>query len=426
MENLHKAVLMFILRRTKAQVLKELPPKIIQDIICEMSPLQKKLYSMASSAMNPEDVRCPNITDSGADIPEPVANTNTSSNASRPERGNHLKILSTLKRISVHPGLVLNPKVAVEYPYREPDINNIAHSGKFLALQQLLIDGGLGPNLDVDSIYKEEADTSEPRGKNGTKSESVFGIGLSESEPRGERNSNSPRRRFLIFAQLNKALDMVEEVILRGSLKSCNIRYLRMDGKTPEAQRPLMANRFNNDSSIDLMLLTTHVGGLGLTLTGADTVVFLEHDWNPQNDIQAMDRAHRIGQTKTVMVYRLITKGSIEEQIMSTQQFKLHLANTIVSTENLSMKTMDTNRILDAFQPAAPKKRAKPLGTEDALDAIGDPLESLGSAGARKGKVGSGGIKKLLEDLGDLSDEEQYQEFNLTTFIQSLKQGSQS
>jgi TATA-binding protein-associated factor len=65
------------------------------------------------------------------------------------------------------------------------------------------------------------------------------------------------------------------------------------------------------------MILTTAVGGLGLTLTGANMVIFLEHDWNPMKDLQAMDRAHRIGQTRTVNVYRLILKETIEEKIMS-------------------------------------------------------------------------------------------------------------
>lgn len=62
--------------------------------------------------------------------------------------------------------------------------------------------------------------------------------------------------------------------------------------------------------------MTTSVGGLGLNLTGADTVIFFEHDWNPMKDVQAMDRAHRIGQKRVVNVYRLITKGTIEEKIM--------------------------------------------------------------------------------------------------------------
>ena len=75
-------------------------------------------------------------------------------------------------------------------------------------------------------------------------------------------------------------------------------------------------DRFNNDPSIDLLLMTTHVGGLGLNLTGADTVIFVEHDWNPMKDLQAMDRAHRIGQRRVVNVYRLVTRGTLEEKIM--------------------------------------------------------------------------------------------------------------
>ena len=66
------------------------------------------------------------------------------------------------------------------------------------------------------------------------------------------------------------------------------------------------------------LLLTTHVGGLGLNLTGADTVIFVEHDWNPSRDLQAMDRAHRLGQRRIVTVYRLITRGTLEEKIMGS------------------------------------------------------------------------------------------------------------
>lgn len=91
------------------------------------------------------------------------------------------------------------------------------------------------------------------------------------------------------------------------------------------------------------------MGGLGLNLTGADTVIFMEHDWNPQMDLQAMDRAHRIGQKKTVNVYRLITRNTVEEKIMSLQRFKLNIANTVVSSDNSSMNTMSTGQILDLF-----------------------------------------------------------------------------
>ena len=78
----------------------------------------------------------------------------------------------------------------------------------------------------------------------------------------------------------------------------------------------LLRYRFNADPTIDVLLLTTSIGGLGLNLTGADTVIFVEHDWNPAKDIQAMDRAHRIGQKRVVNVYRLITRGTLEEKIM--------------------------------------------------------------------------------------------------------------
>lgn len=85
----------------------------------------------------------------------------------------------------------------------------------------------------------------------------------------------------------------------------------------PAKDRLEVVDQFNNNPQYKCLLLTTAVGGLGLTLTGADVVIFVEHDWNPMKDLQAMDRAHRIGQTRIVNVYRLIVKDTIEEKIMS-------------------------------------------------------------------------------------------------------------
>merc|ERR1719431_2257015 len=128
-----------------------------------------------------------------------------------------------------------------------------------------------------------------------------------------------------------------------------SVTYSRLDGTVPAGNRHGIVSRFNRDPSIDVLLLTTKVGGLGLNLTGADVVIFVEHDWNPQMDLQAMDRAHRIGQKKTVNVYRLITRNTVEEKIMSLQRFKLNIANTVVSSDNSSMNTMSTGQILDLF-----------------------------------------------------------------------------
>ncbi len=109
-------------------------------------------------------------------------------------------------------------------------------------------------------------------------------------------------------------IDMIENTLFKTHMPT--VSYLRLDGSVKASDRQRIATAFNNDPSIDVLLLTTSVGGLGLNLTGADTVIFVEHDWNPMKDLQAMDRAHRIGQKKVVNVYRLITKGTLEEKIM--------------------------------------------------------------------------------------------------------------
>jgi TATA-binding protein-associated factor len=123
----------------------------------------------------------------------------------------------------------------------------------------------------------------------------------------------SPHR-VLIFCQLKAMLDIVEKDLLQRHMPT--VTYLRLDGGVEADRRHGLVQRFNADPSIDVLLLTTHVGGLGLNLTGADTVIFVEHDWNPMKDLQAMDRAHRIGQKRVVNVYRLITRGTLEEKIM--------------------------------------------------------------------------------------------------------------
>jgi TATA-binding protein-associated factor len=158
------------------------------------------------------------------------------------------------------------------------------HAPKLTALRDLLIDCGIG---------------TQP---------------TNEAEITTETSFVSPHR-ALIFCQMKEMLDMVQNDVLKKMLPS--VQYLRMDGSVDASKRQDIVNKFNSDPSYDCLLLTTSVGGLGLNLTGADTVIFVEHDWNPQKDLQAMDRAHRIGQKKVVNVYRLITRGTLEEKILS-------------------------------------------------------------------------------------------------------------
>ena len=157
---------------------------------------------------------------------------------------------------------------------------------------QLLIDCGIGiaPGATGDTSKSELVDAEET------------GTGAFS------------QHRVLIFCQMKQMLDIIETDLFKQHMPS--VTYMRLDGATDANKRHAVVQTFNADPSIDCLLLTTHVGGLGLTLTGADTVIFVEHDWNPMKDLQAMDRAHRIGQKKVVNVYRLITKGTLEEKIM--------------------------------------------------------------------------------------------------------------
>lgn len=129
---------------------------------------------------------------------------------------------------------------------------------------------------------------------------------------------------------MKQMLDIIETDLFKQLMPS--VTYMRLDGGTDASKRHAIVQTFNSDPSIDCLLLTTHVGGLGLTLTGADTVIFVEHDWNPMKDLQAMDRAHRIGQKKVVNVYRLITKGTLEEKIMGyvLAGYGFCIANTLL------------------------------------------------------------------------------------------------
>merc|ERR1712227_234275 len=185
-------------------------------------------------------------------------------------------------------------------------------------------------------------------------------------------------------------LDIVESDLLKPHLPA--VTYLRLDGSVPANMRHTIVSKFNSDPSIDLLLLSTSVGGLGLNLTGADTVIFVEHDWNPMKDLQAMDRAHRIGQNKVVNVYRLITRNTLEEKIMSLQKFKIHTAKSVISDENSSMASMQTDQVLDLFSLS--------------------PGSNTG--GAKSKSSGGNGIKSVLDNLPDLWDEQQYaEEYNM-------------
>lgn len=133
--------------------------------------------------------------------------------------------------------------------------------------------------------------------------------------------------RVLIFSQWTSMLD-----ILEWTLDVIGVSYRRLDGSTQVTERQAIVDAFNNDTSIFACLLSTRAGGQGLNLTGADTVVIHDMDFNPQIDRQAEDRCHRIGQTRPVTIYRLVTKGTVDENVYEIAKRKLILDAAVLES----------------------------------------------------------------------------------------------
>ncbi|XP_075697952.1 DNA excision repair protein ERCC-6 isoform X2 [Rhinoderma darwinii] len=154
--------------------------------------------------------------------------------------------------------------------------------------------------------------------------------------------------RVLLFTQSRQMLHILEAFVLRK-----DYTYVKMDGSTTIASRQPLITKFNEDSSIFVFILTTRVGGLGVNLTGANRVVIYDPDWNPSTDTQARERAWRIGQTKQVTVYRLLTAGTIEEKIYHRQIFKQFLTNRVLKDPK-QRRFFKSNDLYELFTLSSP------------------------------------------------------------------------
>ncbi|XP_071855137.1 uncharacterized protein [Apostichopus japonicus] len=135
--------------------------------------------------------------------------------------------------------------------------------------------------------------------------------------------------KVLLFSYYTKLLDILEMY-----LRTTDYIYYRLDGKTSASDRQKLVNGFNRDQDVFLFLISTKAGGMGLNLTGANVVVIFDPNWNPMYDLQAQDRAYRIGQHRDVRVYRLISTGCIEENMYLRQVYKQQLSTVAMTTEN--------------------------------------------------------------------------------------------
>ena len=255
----------FVLRRTKKEVLKELPDKLTSVVNNEMTEEQEKIYlsylARARDELNEE------IEQKGFEQ----------------TRIKILALLTRLRQICCHPSLFIS--------------NYKGESGKLNQCMELVKDG-------IESGHK-----------------------------------------ILLFSGYTSMFQIIEK-----ELKKCNINYLKLTGRTRVKERLKLIDKFNYNEDIKLFLISLKAGGTGINLTSADMVIHYDPWWNLSVENQATDRTHRIGQTKKVQVYKMITKNSIEEKIYELQRRKEELIDNMLSTKTKFISNLSKEDILRLFE----------------------------------------------------------------------------
>lgn len=200
--------------------------------------------------------------------------------------------------------------------------------------------------------------------------------------------------RVLLYFQMTRMIDMMEEYLTYR-----NYKYCRLDGSTKLEDRRDTVHDFQTRPDIFIFLLSTRAGGLGINLTSADTVIFYDSDWNPTIDSQAMDRAHRLGQTRQVTVYRLITRGTIEERIRKRALQKEEVQRVVITgggaSVDFSGRRQPENRNRDIAMWLADDEQAEMIERRE---------KELLESGELDKKQKKGGKKKKAEAPTSLDD----------------------
>lgn len=207
--------------------------------------------------------------------------------------------------------------------------------------------------------------------------------------------------RALIFTQMTKVLDVLEQFLnIHGH------RYLRLDGATKVEQRQILTDRFNNDTRILCFILSSRSGGLGINLTGADTVIFYDLDWNPAMDKQCTDRAHRIGQTRDVHIYRFVSEHTIEANILRKASQKQMLDDVVIQegdfTTDFFNRASYKDMLPDEDEAMASAAMDRVLGTEQGSAANFEGAEDKEDIAAAKVAA----LEDQHADDGDFEDED--------------------
>ena len=205
------------------------------------------------------------------------------------------------------------------------------------------------------------------------------------------RELRSGGHRCLIFTQMTKMLDVLEHF-----LNLYGYTYLRLDGSTKVEERQKMMDRFNNTNKYFIFILSTRSGGVGINLTGADTVIFYDSDWNPAMDAQAQDRCHRIGQTREVHIYRLISEHTVEENILQKSRQKSEINRMVLAEGNFTV---------DAFKKWGSSEVKSLFGSKVIEDAVSEQeVDADDAASASKTAAGGDGESGKETKGGTLDD----------------------
>lgn len=293
---LYEILTPFLLRRVKDDVEIEIPPKSEIVVYTPFSRKQEQFYQASIDKTLRQVVR--------DKVPQYEAGWNDLSDSilikERITRGKAANLgLNILSR---------SPK-----PSGDADVN-VSLNNVMMLLRKCcnhpyLIEYPLVPGTDIFKVDEEIVSSS---GKL-----MVMDQILPELKKKGHR--------VLIFSQMVKMLDVIEDY-----LRFRRHSFLRLDGSTQLQERHSNMKQFNSDPDIFIFLLSTRAGGLGVNLTGADTVIIYDSDWNPQNDLQAQDRCHRIGQTQPVIIYRLVTAGSVDQRMVENAAAKRRLEKMVI------------------------------------------------------------------------------------------------
>ncbi|CEH18287.1 chromatin remodelling complex atpase chain isw1 [Ceraceosorus bombacis] len=298
-QQLHKVLRPFLLRRVKADVEKSLLPKKEINIFVGLTDMQRKWYK----SILEKDIDAVN----GA-------------GGKKEGKTRLLNIVMQLRKCCNHPYLFDGAEPG---PPFTTDEHLVFNSGKMVILDKLL------------KSMKEKGS------------------------------------RVLIFSQMSRVLDILEDYCLFREYKYC-----RIDGQSAHEDRISAIDEYNKEGSEKFVfLLTTRAGGLGINLTTADIVVLFDSDWNPQADLQAMDRAHRIGQTKQVYVFRFVTDQSVEERILDRAAQKLRLDQLVIQqgrSQAAAKAQQNKEDLVDMIQHGAEKiiNTSNDLMIDEDIDAI--------------------------------------------------------